>query len=517
MNDRKITILDTTLRDGAQSEGVNFSVEDKRQILKELDEFGIDFVEGGNPSSGASDREFFKSKGTALKNAKLVSFGSTVRKDLTPDKDENVKALINANTEIVTVFGKASKSHVLKILEVTEEKNLEMIKSTIKYLIKCGKRVFFDAEHYFDGYAEDKDYALKCIKCAERAGAELIVLCDTNGGSMEEIIRSGVKSAERAINVGLGIHCHNDCGLAVSNTLAAVDAGVRHVQGTFTGIGERCGNANLAVIIPNLQLKLNYDVISPDKLSDIKRVYNTLCELINTDADKSLAYVGSRAFAHKAGMHTAAVIKNSNSFEHINPEVVGNERRILISELSGKSALRYKINKYFNIDKDGEKLELILNELKQKEYGGYEYEGADASLILEVKRILGLYKPSFKLISLKCITEQPRRIRNNATAVLNLEVDGKETINAADGEGPVHALDRVLRRALKKFYPSIEKVHLVDYKVRVLNSEANTAAKVRVLITTTDGEKVWNTVGVSRDVIEASWLALTDSFEFCLQ
>ena len=515
-NGEKITILDTTLRDGAQNEGVSFSVEDKVQILRELDEFGIDFVEGGNPISGASDKEFFSRK-VDLKTSKLVAFGSTVRKDLTPDTDESLKALIDANTEIVTVFGKTSLSHVEKVLEVTREKNLEMIESTIKYLVSKGKRVFFDAEHYFDGYTENREYALECLRCAERAGAELIVLCDTNGGQLEDAIRGGVKAAVNSLSVPIGIHCHNDCGLAVANTLAAVSEGVRHVQGTFTGIGERCGNANLAVIIPNLQLKLNYNVVSPEKLADIKRVYDTLCELINTDADKSLAYVGSRAFAHKAGMHTAAVIKNSSSFEHVDPEVVGNERRILISELSGKSALQYKINKYFKISKDSEELERILTQLKQNEYGGYEYEGADASLILEVKRILGLFKPSFKLINLKCITEQPKRNKNNATAVLNLEVDGNETINAADGEGPVHALDRVLRRALKKFYPSIEKVHLVDYKVRVLNSEANTAAKVRVLITSTDGDKVWNTVGVSQDVIEASWLALTDSFEYCLQ
>lgn len=513
----KISVLDTTLRDGAQSEGVSFSLEDRLQIARELDELGIEYIEGGNPSASQKDREFFACGKAQPLKAKLVAFGSTIRKDATPETDEGLAMLIAAKTEYVTVFGKTSAEQVEKVLEVTEEKNIEMITSTVEYLVSKGKKVLFDAEHYFDGFVESSDYALRCIVAAERAGAFFIVLCDTNGGQLPEVIERGVAAAKSAVKTPIGIHCHDDCGLAVANTLTAVRAGAEHIQGTFTGIGERCGNANLAVIIPNLQLKLGYEVVATEKLQEFKRVYNTLCELTNVDTADSMPYVGNSAFAHKAGMHTAAVLKNTNSFEHVDPTAVGNERKILISELSGRSALAYKINKYFALPKDSAQIDKILSELKNKEYGGYQYEGADASLILEVKKILGLYKPSFKLISLKCITEQPQRYRNNATAVLNLEVEGNETINAADGEGPVHALDKVLRRALKKFYPSISSVHLVDYKVRVLNAEENTAAKVRVLISSTDGESVWNTVGVSQDIIEASWIALLDSIDFYLQ
>ena len=516
----KIDVFDSTLRDGAQAQGISFSVSDKLKITKRLDELGIDFVEAGNPGSNQKDLEFFKeAKNLKLKNTKLVAFGSTRRCGIDAKDDLNLNALIEAETEYVCIFGKSSEFHVLNIINTTLEENLDMISSSIKFLISKGKKVFFDAEHFFDGYKSNKDYAIKSLKTAEEAGASCIILCDTNGGTFPDEMNEIIKDVKENISTKLGIHCHNDCGMAVALSISAVVSGCTQVQGTFLGYGERCGNANLSAIIPNLELKLGYDVLPKGNISNLTSIAREVAEISNFKLAHNLPYVGSSAFAHKAGMHVDGVYKNSKSFEHINPEEVGNERKFLISEVAGKSTVLAKIKKiYPNIDKDDKRLSEIINTIKELEYSGYQFEGADASFELIVHKVFGNFKQFFEVVDFKTIGEGPSLIEKySASAIIKVIVGDVTEVTAANGDGPVDALNQALRKAIGKFYPVLNKVSLADYKVRILDGkESATKATTRVIIESTDGNSSWSTVGVSKDIIEASFKALIDSIEYKL-
>lgn len=515
---KKVYILDSTLRDGMQSEGISFSVDDKLKIARALDNFHIDYIEAGNPASNPKDMEFFKRvKNEKFKHSKLVAFGSTRRSSKTADKDENIRALIEADTPVVCVFGKAWRLHVKDILKVSYKENLEIIKDTVSYLKSAGKEVIFDAEHFFDGYKDDSNYALSAIKAADEAGADFIVLCDTNGAAFPHEIEEITKSATAAVNAKIGIHCHNDTGMAAANSIYAVRSGAVHVQGTINGLGERCGNANLCTIIPNLQLKLGYNCVNEDKLEDLTALSGYISEISNIANDKSQPYVGSSAFSHKAGMHVDGVLKNPTTFEHIPPEKVGNSRHILVSEMSGRANV-YKFIKQVDpyAEKDGEEAKKVVKKLKELEYGGYQFEGAESSLELLVRRVLGKYRPFFKLDQFKVIISEPPGEEKSASALIKIHVGESEEITAAEGEGPVDALDKALRKALERFYPRIADVRLTDYKVRVLEGDRAVESLVRVLVESSDGVNKWSTVGVSRDIIEASWVALVDSVEYKL-
>lgn len=514
-----IEILDSTLRDGAQGQGISFSLEDKLKIVKALDELRITYIEAGNPGSNPKDMEFFKRVKTLnLLNSEIVAFGSTRRPNIEISKDTNIQNLLEANTNVVVIFGKSSAYQVKNILKTELDENINMIKDTISYLIDKGKKVIFDCEHFFDGYKENKDYALSTLKAARDAGAFTVVLCDTNGGTLPEEIKKITEIAVKNVDCKVGIHCHNDIGMAVANSVISVSSGATHIQGTFLGIGERCGNANLSSIIPTLKLKLNYDVISKENLKKLTGTGRFISEISNISLKDETPYIGSSAFSHKGGMHIDAVCKDSKSYEHIDPETVGNNRRFLISEVSGKSTILKEIQKIFpNLQKNSQEVINVTEKLKKLEYEGYKFEGAEGTVELVIRKIIGKYKPFFKLNHFKIIGEQPSvNAEFGSSAMININVDGKEEISAALGDGPVNALDKALRKALEVFYPKLKDVRLVDYKVRVLDSESATSAKVRVLIESTDGVESWSTVGVSRDVIQASWIALVDSIEYKL-
>lgn len=514
-----VEIFDSTLRDGAQSEGINFSVEDKLNVVKTLDEFGVSFIEAGNPGSNPKDIEFFqRAAKLSLKHAKLVAFGSTRRKDITADQDPNVVSLLNAGTDWIALFGKSSKFHVTDIINTTPEENLNMIKDTVKFFVDKGKKVVFDAEHFFDGYKYDPDYALSSLNAAVEGGACVLALCDTNGGTFpDEVYELTALVAQSFPSVNIGIHCHNDTATAEANSIMAVKAGARHVQGTFIGFGERCGNANLSAIIPSLQLKLGYHCVPDTNMTELTNTANKIADISNIALEKFMPYVGHSAFTHKAGMHADGVIKASHSFEHINPERVGNERRFVMSEMAGRTAVLNKLTRYFpHLNKDSEEVKGILNKIKEMEHKGYQFESAEATFLLVVYKTLGLYKPLFDLISYKTITEQPSEQHLSATAIIKIKVSGKAQLTSAQGDGPVNALDIALRQCLEVFYPEVSRISLIDYKVRVLDSKSATAARVRVLITSTDGTDTWTTVGVSTDIITASFKALTDSIEYRL-
>ena len=513
----KIYIYDTTLRDGAQGEGINFSVEDKLEIVKALDSLGVDFIEGGNPFSSALDKEFFqKAEKLKLKNSVLTAFGSTRRKNSAAKDDLNLNALLESGCGYLAIVGKSRLPDVLNILNVSPADNLNMIGESVEYLKSKGKKVIFDAENFFQSYKTDKEYAIECIKRALAAKADKICLCDTNGGAFPDEISKAVKKIKKLYkDVNICIHCHNDGGLAAANSIAAVLAGANEIQGTLTGCGERCGNANLSTVIPSLVLKKNYSCLNND-LSNLRYAALKIAEISNIQLDDSLPYVGRNAFSHKAGMHSDAVLKDNNSFEHIAPELVGNERRYILSEMAGRSALINKISDFFpRLKKDSPEIEKIMSGLKALSAEGWQFEGAEASFVLWIKKQLKEFKESFKLINLKCISEQPEAGKS-ASAILKVEVKGVSRISAGEGDGPVHAMDIALRTALSEFYPCIKEITLKDYKVRVLNAQAATAAKVRVLITSTDGKNTWTTMGVSKDIIEASYIALTDSIEYKL-
>ncbi|MBE6137830.1 MAG: citramalate synthase [Erysipelotrichaceae bacterium] len=515
-----VKIFDSTLRDGAQAEGISFSVSDKLKIALALDELGIDYIEAGNPGSNQKDLEFFKeAKSIEFKNSKLVAFGSTRRCNGNVEDDSNVNALLEADTEYVCIFGKSWDFHVESIINTTKEENLNMISDTIKYLKSKNKHVFYDAEHFFDGYKANKEYALETIKAASNAGAECIILCDTNGGTFPDELQDIITEVKKVTSVELGIHAHNDTGMAICVSVMSVFNGCTQVQGTFLGYGERCGNANLSAIIANLELKKGYKCLPIGNISKLTQIARLIAEISNFSLGANLPYVGNNAFAHKAGMHVDGVYKNSKSFEHVSPDLVGNERKFLISEVAGKSTVLAKISKiYPAIKKNDPALTDIISTIKDLEYSGYQFEGADASFELIVHKAFNKFKPYFVVEDFKTIGEGPTfNDKFSASAIIKVSVNGEEEITAANGNGPVDALNTALRKAIGRFYPILNNVSLADYKVRVLDGkESATSAKTRVIIESTDGKYTWSTVGVSKDIIEASFKALIDSIEYKL-
>ncbi len=517
-----IEFYDTTLRDGAQSEDISFTLNDKLRITELLDDFGIHFIEGGWPGSNPKDLYYFKEvKKLALKNSKIVAFSSTTKSTSRPGSDKSLKLLLDSETEYVTIVGKSWDLHVRDALKVSLDKNLTMIEKTIDFLKKNGRKVFFDAEHFFDGYKRNPDYTMKVIEVAYSAGADAIVLCDTNGGSMPDEVYEIVKRVkmDKRIKVKLGIHTHNDTEMAVANTIMAVKAGCTQVQGTINGYGERCGNANLCSVIPNLILKMGFEGIEKEKLKKLRELSLTVDEIANLVPDKRKPYVGESAFAHKGGIHVSAVCRNPETYEHIRPELVGNSQRILISDLSGESSIIRKA-KEFNIDLSNEKgkkhVKEIVKRIKEMELFGYQFEGADGTLELLIKKVMGLHKKYFDLVGFRVIVEKTSKGDILSEATIMVKVGDRLEHTAALGCGPVNALDNALRKALHKFYPSLKEVELVDYKVRVLTTKAGTEAPIRVLIESSDGKRVWGTVGVSENIIEASWEALVDSIDYKL-
>lgn len=513
----KVKIYDTILRDGTQGEGISFSVHDKLKIAKKLDDFGIAYIEGGWPGSNPKDIEFFKkAKSLSLKNAKIAAFGSTRRAKIKAKDDSNIKALLEAKTEVVTIFGKSWDLHVKDVLRTTLQENLNMVEDSVKYLKSKKRTVIYDAEHFFDGFKNNKEYALDTLNRASKAGADVVVLCDTNGGTMPYEIELIIKEVQKNIKSPLGIHTHNDAGMAVANSVMAAKLGCVQIQGTINGYGERCGNANLCEIIPNLKLKLGIDCISDKKLQQLTKVSHYITEIANLIPQNNQPYVGRSAFAHKGGMHVDAVKKNPVSFEHIKPELVGNNRRILVSELSGKINILSKAKEFgINLSKETPETLDILRTIKNLEYEGYQFEGAEASFELLMKKAVGKHKTFFNLIDFRVSVEKTEN-GMFSEATVKVEVNGTEKHTVAEGDGPVNALDNALRKALDKFYPSLREVHLVDYKVRVIGGEEGTAAKVRVLVESADSKDSWETVGVSENIIEASWQALVDSIEYKL-
>lgn len=513
-----IRIYDTTLRDGTQGEEVSFSAEDKVKIARRLDAFGIDYIEGGWPGSNPKDMEFFeKIRAVPLTHAKVAAFGSTRRAKNPVEEDANIRALLAAGTPVVTIFGKTWLLHVKEALQITEEENLELIADSVAYLKKNGKEVVYDAEHFFDGYRSDAGYAMRTLEAAQGAGADVIVLCDTNGGTMPWEVEAAVRGAVARLRVPVGIHTHNDCELGAANTLAAVRAGAVHVQGTMNGFGERCGNANLCSIIPTLQLKMGYD-IAGDRLRSLTDLSRTVSELANLKHRKNLPFVGESAFAHKGGVHVSAVMKTPVTYEHIPPESVGNARRVLVSDLSGKSNVLYKATELgLTLDERSPAAQKVVEEIKEMEHYGYRFEDAEGSFELLIKKHTGELTKLFELERFKIsIHKDSHDAEARSEALIKVRVGDETEITAAEGNGPVNAMDTALRKALERFYPQLRDIQLTDYKVRVLDSQNATAAKVRVLIETKNGHSSWNTVGVSSDVVEASWKALVDSVTYHL-
>ena len=517
-NLERLEILDSTLRDGAQGEGIIFSLQDKINIIKILDDFGVDFIEAGNPASNPRDLEFFESiRNTKTKNSKIVAFGSTRRKEEKVETDEALLKLADCSAEYISLFGKSSLFHVSEIIKTTPSENLSMIEESIAFLKSKGKHIFFDAEHFFDGFKDNEEYASDVIRTAEKAGAERIILCDTNGGTLPDEIAEITKKVKEIISVPIGIHAHNDTGCAEANCFSAVKSGITHIQGTFIGFGERCGNTNLSSAMATLKLKLGYELSEKIDLSRLTKVARHIAEISNITLPDNLAYVGKNAFSHKGGMHIDGVSKNTSSFEHISPSLVGNKRNFLISEIGGRSGILSKIKQIApELEKDSVEVQSILDILQKMEYRGYQYEAAEASFELLVKNYLGLMDMFFDIVYFKTIGETSDDRQAPASAMIKVRVDSKTQIGADEGDGPVNAIDNAMRSALKVFYPKLEDMRLVDYKVRVVDGNAATAAVVRVLIETTDGEDVWTTVGASTDIIGASVTALADSIRYKL-
>lgn len=513
----KVTIFDSTLRDGAQAEGISFSVEDKLRVLKALDKNGVDIIEAGNPGSNPKDIEFFERlKEVELKNARICAFGSTRRPGVKAEEDMNLERIVEAGVPVAAIFGKSSIFHVTEILGTTQQENLRMIEDSVRYLKSRGMEVVYDAEHFFDGYKLDPEYALQTLLSAERGGADVLALCDTNGGMMPHEVEEIVKTVCSRVNTPVGIHAHNDSGLGTANSIAAVRAGARQVQGTFLGFGERCGNANLSQIIPNLQIRMGFDCLPEDKIERLTESAIRIAEISNFSLSGREPFVGKSAFAHKGGMHIDAVMKNPSSFEHIDPEAVGNKRRILMSEVSGRGTIIKMINEIDpSLDKKSAETTKVMDRIKELEYQGYQFEGAESSVKLLIRKILGYYKPFFEIEDYKTINEKSAGDNLTASAIVKVSVKGESIVAAAEGDGPVNALDIALRRALTNFFPQLKDVRLTDFKVRVIDSGA-TASTVRVLMETTDGQEIWSNVGVSSDVVEASLIALTDSLEYKL-
>ena len=516
----KVYIYDTTLRDGAQTEGVNFSLEDKLRITQKLDELGIDYVEGGWPGANPKDTLYFKEvKKLPLKRVKVVAFGSTRRPNRRVEEDELVLNLVRAQTPAVTIFGKSWDLHVTEALKTSLEENLRMVEETCSFLKKNGVEVIFDAEHFFDGFKRNKEYALKVLEAAVNGGADWLILCDTNGGALpHEVYNITKEVVERFPDVKIGIHAHNDSECAVANSLMAVLAGSRQVHGTINGLGERTGNANLCSVIPNLQLKMGYEAIPSENLKKLKEIAQFVAELANIPLPKNMPYVGDSAFTHKAGVHASAVLKNPETYEHINPELVGNRRKITVSDMAGRSNLLAKLKEYgINVEPNSAELKKLIDKIKELEKEGYHFEAAEASLELLIKRHFGLVRNYFNFDAYRIlIAKRKGDISPVSEATVRVSLEEHEEHTAALGNGPVNALDRALRKALKEFYPSVSDVQLIDYKVRIVNETAGTAAKVRVLIEFTDGRRKWSTVGVHENIIEASWKALVDGIVYKL-
>lgn len=517
---KRIQIYDTTLRDGCQSEDVSLTVDDKVEIARKLDDLGVHYIEGGWPGSNERDAAFFREvKKARLKHAKIAAFGATRRAHTKTAQDRNLQFLLKAGVPVATVVGKTWELHVREALRVSHEENLAIIHDTIAFLKKRVDEVIFDAEHFFDGYSDRSEFALQCLRAAADAGADVICLCDTNGGHLPHEIEDGVRAALSAVNCPIGIHCHNDSEVAVANSIAAVRAGATQVQGTINGLGERCGNANLVSIIPDLQLKLGYQCVAPDKLKALHETSMLVYELANLPPFARQPYVGRSAFAHKAGLHVSGIRRDVRTYEHIDPVVVGNDRRVLLSELSGRANILYKIKEFgLDIERGDEKVGPLLEELKRLESEGYSFEGAEASFELLTLRTLGLAREHFNFISFRVFDDKWHEDQAPfSEAVIIIEgPDGQRSRTSAIGNGPVNALDTALRRALLPYYPNLEPMRLADYKVRVLDNGRGTGARVRVLIESTDGKRRWGTVGASANVVEASWQALIDSVEYKL-
>ena len=515
---QNVIVLDTTLRDGSQGEGIAYSLNDKIRIAEKLDELGVHYIEGGWPGSNPKDALFFSAMAKRrFKNSRISAFGSTRRAGITPAKDRNLKELIASEAKVVTIFGKSWLLHVKNVLRTTPEENLTMICDSVNFLTKKGVTVFYDAEHFFDGYRDDPAYALRTLKAAVDGGASFIVMCDTNGGCLPSAISRITGEIKREVHAPLGIHCHNDGGVAIANSIAAVEAGCAMVQGTINGYGERCGNADLIPLIADLSLKLGMRTIPKENLSKLTEVSHFIAEVSNMRHLDNQPYAGESAFAHKAGVHINAMMKDGRSYQHLDPALVGNRSRVLVSELGGKSGILL-LAKDFNLDltKDDPKTKKLHKLLQELEMKGFHFEAAEGSFELLLKKALYKVKEFFKLESFRVVVNRDSDKRISTEAIIKLRVNGKIEHTAAEGDGPVNALDNALRKALKDFYPNLAKMHLSDFKVRVLEEKAGTAARVRVLIQSQDEKDSWNTIGVHENIIEASWMALTDSVEYKL-
>ena len=519
---RRIEIYDTTLRDGTQGEGFNLSLQDKLLIAQKLDELGVDYIEGGFPLSNPKDEAFFRDvRELKLKNAKVSAFGMTRRRGMKAEDDPGMRALLAAETPVITLVGKTSEYQVKTVLAVSLEENLAMIAESVKLFRQAGRQVIYDAEHFFDGFKASREYALKTLLAAQEAGASVLCLCDTNGGSMPEFVAEAVAEVKRQTSAKIGIHTHNDGSVAVANAMAAVRAGADHAQGTINGVGERCGNMDLIPLIANLQLKYTYDCLRPGTLQHLTEVSRFVYETANMNLVPGQAYVGSSAFAHKGGMHVHAVQKDTSTYEHVSPESVGNTRKILISELSGVSNIATKAGKKFNIESDKATLRKVLERVQELENQGFQFEAAEASFELLLRREIGRYRKFFTLDHYRVVVLKQNGSDAISEATVKLHVNDAPEHRVAEGDGPVNAIDGALRKALTGHYPAIEQVHLTDYKVRVINSRAETAAKVRVIIECKrergDGTReLFGTIGVSENLIDASWQALVDAYEYHL-
>jgi len=514
----RIVLYDTTLRDGTQGEGISLSVEDKVKIAQRLDQFGVPFIEGGWPGSNPKDMAFFERiREVPLAHARIAAFGSTCRPHVPAEADENLRAILASGVSAATIFGKAWDLHVTGALKTTLEENLRMVSDSVRYLKAQGLTVLFDAEHFFDGYYHNPVYALRVLEAAEAAGADWLVLCDTNGGSLPHDLYETVQTVRASTSAPLGIHPHNDGELAVANAIAAVQAGARQVQGTVNGIGERCGNVNLISVIPNLQLKLGYACVDDEKLPQLTKLSRYVAEIANMTLPNNQPFIGNSAFAHKGGIHVSAVLKDPQTYEHLAPEAVGNQRRVLVSELAGQSNLLAKVEELqLPFDRKQADPRTVMKLIKEREYAGYQYEGAEASLTLLLLEASGEREEWFALDSFKILMDKSGENGIVSEAMVKLQVGGQVVHTAAEGNGPVNALDNALRKALETYFPALAQMHLTDYKVRVLDESEATAAKVRVLIESGHKGEKWSTVGVSTNVIEASWEALTDSIRYFL-
>jgi len=516
---KKIHIYDTTLRDGAQTEGISYSVHDKINIAKKLDEFGVSFIEGGWPYSNQKDKDFFAYfKKHKLKKAKVVPFGSTAHPANPANKDKNLLSLIQADTEYVTIFGKTWDLHVKTVLRVGLDVNVKMIHDSVKFLVKKGKKVFYDAEHFFDGYKNNKKYALETLRAALDGGCELLVFCDTNGGTLTDEVKSIAHEVKIALGIkNFGIHCHNDLGLGIANSVSLVEDGCIHIQGTINGFGERCGNADLIPIMGILQLKMGYKIVSDKRITSLMDLSHFVAEVSNMVHRDNQPFVGKSAFAHKGGIHIDAVLKNPLAYEHISPILIGNKSRFLVSELAGKSSLVIKAKELeYDLDKKSPRAKKLYKTLQTLEKSGYQFEAAEASFKLLLEKEFKKYKKFFDLMGFRVIVEKREDNKLISEATIKLKIKGKIEHAAGEGDGPVNALDNALRKALEKFYPTLAKMHLTDFKVRVIDEKVGTAAQVRVLIESQDAKETWTTVGVSENIIEASYDALIDSVEYKL-